>query len=317
MYRKCLPLFVDHLWWLTPTPSTPRFLPSDPSSILIKIMLNFPALCRPTRQDCILEDYSTRETILQYSVLQERLFYKRDYSTYSVLQDSVLDLCFPLHRDFHLRVFLAMLFRVWWSVSFFCMFHILIFNIFVFQVTQEELKVIADAMRSNPGSFQEHGIRLGGEKYFCLSAENNLLRGRKGSSALCIVATNTCKLKVWSWRFDQIWIVLCLFRFISCGNHRWFPTRTIEHCGGEIRRLLENQQLLVNRRKGTSSLHVRQLNKWNSFNPFFSSFLFLPVSTRTNSGWSEVWVRSKGILLLSSSRPLQVKQKQHRKLIPR
>jgi len=61
-------------------------------------------------------------------------------------------------------------------------------------VTQEELKVIADAIRSNPDSFQANGIRLGGEKYFCLSVENNLVRGRKGSSALCIVATNTCLL---------------------------------------------------------------------------------------------------------------------------
>jgi len=61
-------------------------------------------------------------------------------------------------------------------------------------VTQDELKVIADGIRSNPGTFQEHGIRLGGEKYFCLSVENNLIRGRKGSSALCIVATNTCLL---------------------------------------------------------------------------------------------------------------------------
>jgi profilin len=61
-------------------------------------------------------------------------------------------------------------------------------------VTQEELKTIGDALRNSPGSFQENGIRLGGEKYFCLSAENNLLRGRKGSSALIIVATNTCLL---------------------------------------------------------------------------------------------------------------------------
>lgn len=48
-------------------------------------------------------------------------------------------------------------------------------------------------MRTNPTAFQEKGIYFGGEKYFCLSAENNLLRGRKGNSALCIVATNTCK----------------------------------------------------------------------------------------------------------------------------
>jgi len=63
-------------------------------------------------------------------------------------------------------------------------------------VTQEELKAVADGMRTNPGSFQENGIRLGGEKYFCLSAENNLLRGRKGSSALCVVATNSCLIAV-------------------------------------------------------------------------------------------------------------------------
>lgn len=64
------------------------------------------------------------------------------------------------------------------------------------QVTQEELKKIADGMRSNPQSFTENGIWLGGEKYFCLYAENNLLRGRKGSSALCVVATNTCESPV-------------------------------------------------------------------------------------------------------------------------
>ncbi|RWS12701.1 putative profilin allergen-like protein [Dinothrombium tinctorium] len=61
-------------------------------------------------------------------------------------------------------------------------------------VTCEELKTIADTMRTNPNTFQETGIRLGGEKYICLAAENNLVRGRKGSSALCIVATNTCLL---------------------------------------------------------------------------------------------------------------------------
>jgi len=61
-------------------------------------------------------------------------------------------------------------------------------------VSQQELKTIADIMRTNPGSFQENGIYLGGEKYFCLTAENTLVRGRKGSSALCIVATNTCLL---------------------------------------------------------------------------------------------------------------------------
>lgn len=61
-------------------------------------------------------------------------------------------------------------------------------------VTQQELKVIADTMRNNPQSFLEHGVILAGEKYFCLSAEPNLIRGRKGSSALIIVATKTCLL---------------------------------------------------------------------------------------------------------------------------
>jgi profilin len=61
-------------------------------------------------------------------------------------------------------------------------------------VTQEELKVVADTIRTNPASFQANGIRLGGEKYFCLAAENNLIRGRKGSSALAIVATNSSLL---------------------------------------------------------------------------------------------------------------------------
>jgi len=61
-------------------------------------------------------------------------------------------------------------------------------------VSQQELKTIADTMKNNPGAFNEHGVHLGGEKYFCLQAENNLVRGRKGSSALCIVATNTCLL---------------------------------------------------------------------------------------------------------------------------
>nr|AOD75399.1 profilin-like protein [Tyrophagus putrescentiae] len=62
------------------------------------------------------------------------------------------------------------------------------------QITQQELKTIADAIRSNPNSFLEGGIHLGGEKYICIQADNSLVRGRKGSSALCIVATNTCLL---------------------------------------------------------------------------------------------------------------------------
>lgn len=64
------------------------------------------------------------------------------------------------------------------------------------QVTQQELKTIADTMRTNPQAFQEHGVHLAGEKYFCLSAESNLIRGRKGSAALCIVATKSCLLVV-------------------------------------------------------------------------------------------------------------------------
>ena len=63
-------------------------------------------------------------------------------------------------------------------------------------VTQQELKTIADTMRTNPQAFQEHGVHLAGEKYICLSAESNLIRGRKGSSQLCIVATKSCLLVV-------------------------------------------------------------------------------------------------------------------------
>jgi len=63
-------------------------------------------------------------------------------------------------------------------------------------VTQEELKKIADTMKNNPQAFLENGVHVAGEKYFCLSAEANLIRGRKGSSALCIVATKSCLLVV-------------------------------------------------------------------------------------------------------------------------
>lgn len=64
-------------------------------------------------------------------------------------------------------------------------------------VTQAELKVIADTMRTNNiKAFEERGIRLGGDKYFCLSAEPNLVRGRKGSSALCMVTTKSCLIVV-------------------------------------------------------------------------------------------------------------------------
>ncbi|KAH8040242.1 hypothetical protein HPB51_009790 [Rhipicephalus microplus] len=61
-------------------------------------------------------------------------------------------------------------------------------------ITQQELKTIADTMRTNPSAFNETGIHLGGQKYVCLCAENNLVRGRKGSSAFIAVATNTCLL---------------------------------------------------------------------------------------------------------------------------
>lgn len=61
-------------------------------------------------------------------------------------------------------------------------------------ITQQELRTIADTMRTNPSAFNECGIYLGGNKYFCLSADSNLVRGRKGGSALAIVATNTCLL---------------------------------------------------------------------------------------------------------------------------
>ncbi|KAL3204082.1 hypothetical protein MRX96_011848 [Rhipicephalus microplus] len=62
-------------------------------------------------------------------------------------------------------------------------------------ITQQELKTIADTMRTNPSAFNETGIHLGGQKYVCLCAENNLVRGRKGSSAFIAVATNTCLLQ--------------------------------------------------------------------------------------------------------------------------
>lgn len=63
-------------------------------------------------------------------------------------------------------------------------------------VTQQELKTIADTMRTNPKSFCEQGVYLGGEKYVCLLAESNLIRGRRGSAALSIVATKTCLIVV-------------------------------------------------------------------------------------------------------------------------
>lgn len=63
-------------------------------------------------------------------------------------------------------------------------------------VTEQELKVIADTMKANPSSFLEHGVYLASQKFICLHADNNLIRGRKGSSALSIVATKSCLLVV-------------------------------------------------------------------------------------------------------------------------
>ncbi|XP_022656084.1 profilin-like [Varroa jacobsoni] len=63
-------------------------------------------------------------------------------------------------------------------------------------ITSAEMKTIAENMRTKPQKFQETGIHLGGEKYVCLNAEEKLVRGRKGTSAMCIVATNTCLLVV-------------------------------------------------------------------------------------------------------------------------
>ncbi|KAH9416124.1 profilin chickadee [Dermatophagoides pteronyssinus] len=62
------------------------------------------------------------------------------------------------------------------------------------KISPKELKTIADTIRQNPNGFLETGIHIGGEKYICIQADNQLVRGRRGSSALCIVATNTCLL---------------------------------------------------------------------------------------------------------------------------
>ncbi|KAL1432158.1 hypothetical protein MTO96_013492 [Rhipicephalus appendiculatus] len=48
--------------------------------------------------------------------------------------------------------------------------------------------------KRSPSNFNENGIYIGGTKYVCLSAENTLVRGRKGSSAFIAVATTTCLL---------------------------------------------------------------------------------------------------------------------------
>lgn len=61
-------------------------------------------------------------------------------------------------------------------------------------LSQAELKTIADTMRTKPDDFFQKGILLGGEKFVAINAESALVRGRKGSSALIIVATNTCLL---------------------------------------------------------------------------------------------------------------------------
>ncbi|XP_077520581.1 profilin-like isoform X1 [Amblyomma americanum] len=61
-------------------------------------------------------------------------------------------------------------------------------------VSQQELQAIADTMRNNPTNFNENGIFIAGTKYVCLSADNSLVRGRKGTSAFIAVATKTCLL---------------------------------------------------------------------------------------------------------------------------
>lgn len=61
-------------------------------------------------------------------------------------------------------------------------------------INAKEIKTIADTIKSNPAAFLDNGIHIGGEKYICIQADNLLVRGRRGSSALCIVATGSCLL---------------------------------------------------------------------------------------------------------------------------
>jgi len=63
-------------------------------------------------------------------------------------------------------------------------------------ITQAEMKAIIDTMRNNPSKFLEGGIHLGGEKYITISSDEKLVRGRKGTSALIVVVTNTLVLAV-------------------------------------------------------------------------------------------------------------------------
>ncbi|CAG2168982.1 unnamed protein product [Oppiella nova] len=58
------------------------------------------------------------------------------------------------------------------------------------QVSQTELKVIADALKTNPNSFLEKGIHFGSDKYVCLSVEDSVLLGRKG--LVCAVGDDKC-----------------------------------------------------------------------------------------------------------------------------
>lgn len=60
-------------------------------------------------------------------------------------------------------------------------------------VTEEELAAIAKNLKT-PNAFQQSGIKLAGEKYFCISAEPDLVRGRKNKNALCIVGTVTAMI---------------------------------------------------------------------------------------------------------------------------
>lgn len=154
------------------------------------------------------------------------------------------------------------------------------------QVTQEELLKIAGGMRTNPESFTESGIWLGGEKYFCLNAENNLLRGRKGSSALCVVATNTC---------ESVSMCFVSSPLSSCrpdcgGDDRRLSARSAQHCGRKVRRLLANEQLLgrlCNRPPRLQLINLLLISACRTIgDPFIDIFSLLIIKGITLS-WSE------------------------------
>ncbi|RWS23693.1 profilin-1-like protein [Leptotrombidium deliense] len=59
-------------------------------------------------------------------------------------------------------------------------------------MTAEELKQIADTMRSNPSSFQDTGIQLGGESFDCRVAESNMVNGVQDGCTVCVRKTKQC-----------------------------------------------------------------------------------------------------------------------------